>query len=251
MPGLSSHVSTLTSRITGVTGTQNLMSRERWLENALGALPAGTRILDAGAGECQYRRFCEHLDYTSQDFAQYEGRGNESGLHTGTWDNSKIDIVSDITEIPVPSGSFDAVMCIEVLEHVPDPSRAVSELVRVVRPGGELIITAPFNSLTHFAPFHFATGFNRYFYEQVFESEGCDILELSWNGNYFEGVAQELRRLDSIGRQYARAGLRPHHKLAAAMLLRRIGKMSAADSGSRDLSSHGLHVRARRRSPEA
>jgi SAM-dependent methyltransferase len=244
-------VSSLRSAATGEAGAHNLSTREAWLEKALGAIPPGSRILDAGAGECQYRRFCTHLDYVSQDFAQYEGGEGHGGLQTGTWDTSKIDIVSDITEIPVPSGSFDAVMCVEVLEHVPDPVRAVRELVRLLRPGGTLVITAPFNSLTHFAPYHFATGFNRYFYEKLLDEEGCEILELSWNGNYFEGLAQELRRLDSVGRQYARTGLRFQHKIAAALLLRRIARMSAADTGSHDLSAHGVHVRAQRRGPVA
>jgi SAM-dependent methyltransferase len=244
MAGLGLRSAHWKTRLVGESGTRNLSDREAWLERTLAALPAGSSVLDAGAGECQYRRFCEHLSYTSQDFAQYEGAGDGAGLQMGSWDTSRIDLVSDITEIPVPSASFDAVMCIEVLEHVPDPTAAVRELVRVLRPGGTLILTAPFNSLTHFAPFHFATGFNRYFYERLLADAGCEIVEMDWNGNYFEAVAQELRRLDSVGRQYSQMGLRLVDKVACGLLLRRVGRMSAADSGSRDLSSHGLHVRA-------
>ena len=55
------------------------------------------------------RDFCSHLDYLSQDFAQYDGSGDGSGLQTGSWDQSKIDIVSDIIDIPEPAESFDAV----------------------------------------------------------------------------------------------------------------------------------------------
>jgi len=41
------------------------------------------------------------------------------------------------------SGTFDAVVCTEVIEHTPEPRRAVRELVRVLKPGGVLALTVP------------------------------------------------------------------------------------------------------------
>ncbi|MRR36812.1 SAM-dependent methyltransferase, partial [bacterium] len=146
-------------------GTHNESTREDWLEQALREIPAGSRILDAGAGELRYRKFCCHLEYVSQDFAQYDGRGDTVGLHSGSWDQTKLDIVSDITAIPEPDGSFDAILCVEVLEHLPDPLAALREFARLLRSGGQLVVTAPFCSLTHLAPYFFSTGFSRYFYE--------------------------------------------------------------------------------------
>ena len=140
---------------------KNVATREKWLKNTLDTIPAGLQILDAGAGELRYKKWCAHLDYVSQDFNQYDGQGNGAGLQTNQFDTSRIDIVSDITDITVPDESFGVVMCIEVLKHVPDPNRAVMELTRVLKKGGTLIITAPFCSITHFAPYHFATGYDR------------------------------------------------------------------------------------------
>jgi SAM-dependent methyltransferase len=114
-------------------GKSNISNRERWLKKTLRKIPKGKKILDAGAGELQYKKYCEHLKYTSQDFAEYNGEGNTSGLQMGSWDNTKLDIVSDITSIPVANASFDAIMCVEVFEHIPKPIDAIKEFSRILK----------------------------------------------------------------------------------------------------------------------
>src|SRR5580692_2586535 len=131
---------------------RNELPRIVWVRTELQSLPRGIRLLDAGAGEQQYKKFCQHLHYVSQDFGQYNGKGDQRGLQTGSWSYSGIDIVSDITDIPEPDASFDAILCTEVFEHIPDPLRALDEFRRILKPGGTLILTAPFASLVHFAP---------------------------------------------------------------------------------------------------
>jgi len=133
----------------------------------LQSIPAGARILDAGAGELRNKPLCSHLNYVSQDFGEFKGNDpNAPGLGSNKpWDTSQIDIVSDITHIPEPDASFDAVLCSEVFEHLPNPIDALRELARLLKPGGKLVFTAPFCSITHQAPFFFQTGFSRFFYE--------------------------------------------------------------------------------------
>src|SRR5581483_4512282 len=126
---------------------------------------------------------CSHLDYVSQDFGQYDGQGNQIGLQTESWDNSKLDITSDIAAVPAEDESFDAVMCIEVFEHIPHPTEAVREFARLLRPGGTLIITTPVSSLTHFAPYYFYNGYSRFYFEKVLPEHGFRIREISFNGN--------------------------------------------------------------------
>ena len=226
-------------------GTTNESTRATWIEQALKKIPEGLTILDAGAGESQFKKFCGHLKYIAQDFGQYHGDG-DFGLQTGEWDNTKLDIVSDIVSIPLDDRSVDAIMCTEVLEHIPDPLRAIKEFSRLVKPGGYLLITAPFASLTHFAPYHFASGFSRFFYEKHLPENGFEITDLELNGNFFECVAQENRRIKSVAKKYADKKLTIFQKIVIHLNLQLLQKLSARDKGSSELLCYGIHVFARK-----
>ena len=229
-----------------IVGTSNESTRVKWIEETLKKIPQGLTILDAGAGESQFKKFCSHLKYIAQDFGQYHGEG-EVGLQTGKWDNSKLDIVSDILSIPLPDNSVDAVMCTEVLEHIPDPAGAIKEFSRLIKPGGYLLITAPFTSLTHFAPYHFASGLSRYFYEKYLPENGFEITDLQLNGNFFEFVAQENRRIKSIAEKYAGKRLNVFQKIIIHLNLLLLQGLSKKDKGSSELLCYGIHVFARKK----
>lgn len=225
-------------------GRNNESSRIAWLQKSLAQVSPGLRILDAGAGEQKFKELCKHLDYVAQDFAQYDGKGDERGLQTGGWDQSKLDIVCDITAIPEPDGSFDAIMCIEVFEHLPDPLAAIREFSRLLRPGGVVFLTAPFCSLTHFAPYHFYTGFSRYFYETHLPASGFYIDSLVENGNYFEYLAQEVRRIPTVAERYANRRTTLFESFSIRLVLNMLGRFSVRDKGSSELLHYGCFVRA-------
>ena len=63
-----------------------------------------------------------------------------------------IDYHYDIHNLEFESESFEAVVCWSILEHVPDPQKAVSELYRVLKPGGEIWVQLPFLYPYHEAP---------------------------------------------------------------------------------------------------
>jgi ubiquinone/menaquinone biosynthesis C-methylase UbiE len=227
-------------------GTGNKAARMAWVKRVLTEIPAGVRILDAGAGELLYKPFCDHLKYVSQDFAKYKGQGDGAALQTGSWDSTSVDIVCDINAIPEPDASFDAVMCIEVFEHLPEPFSALQEFTRLLKPGGTLIITAPFCALTHFSPYFYYTGFSRNFYEYWLKKLGYEILELEYNGNYFEYLAQELLRLPTVGEKYASESPGWLQRKAIKSVLRLLERLRRNDSGSSELLAYGLHVLAKK-----
>lgn len=61
-------------------------------------------------------------------------------------------IRGDAQRLPLPSDSFDSVFAFEVIEHVEDDERFLSELVRVTRPGGTITISTPSEDLRIFPP---------------------------------------------------------------------------------------------------
>jgi len=233
------------SRFYNYCGLKNLKSRETWLEKTLGKIPKGESILDAGAGELQYKKYCAGLKYVSQDFGKYNGVGDE-GLQMGKWDNSKLDIVSDITSMPVESHSFDNIMCVEVFEHLPEPQLAIKEFSRIIKHGGRLIITAPFCSLTHFAPYYYANGYSKYFYEKFLGENGFSVSEISYNGNYFEYLAQELHRIIKMGDKYSKVNIFAKFAIMCLIfpLLVLLSRLSKNDKGSEEILCFGLHILA-------
>lgn len=60
-----------------------------------------------------------------------------------------VSLVADIVELPIPAASVSRVICDNVLEHVTEPEKVVSEIDRVLEPGGLAYFCNPF-----FYPFH-------------------------------------------------------------------------------------------------
>jgi SAM-dependent methyltransferase len=63
-------------------------------------------------------------------------------------------VAGDATALPFGDGSFDAVTLLDVLEHIPDDAAAAAEALRVVRPGGWVLVSSP--NLRWRSPYHAA-----------------------------------------------------------------------------------------------
>lgn len=103
-------------------------------------------ILDIGAAD---RWIATYLSETASYVAlDYPATGNE-------FYNARPDIFADACHLPVADACVDGVVCLEVIEHVPDPALAVKEIARVLRPGGRAWISMPFLYPVHNEPFDF------------------------------------------------------------------------------------------------
>lgn len=163
----------------------NDTNRDAFIAARASELKPGSRVLDAGAGSCRYSSLFAHCDYRAQDFAKYEGSDHSYGDLT---------YISDITAIPEVDEFFDFILCTEVFEHIPRPDDAVRELSRLLRPGGELVITAPLGSAIHMPPYHFYGGFTPFWYQHFFALNHLSTVSIQPNGGFFKLYAQESQR---------------------------------------------------------
>jgi ubiquinone/menaquinone biosynthesis C-methylase UbiE len=168
----------------------NLFNRDKWVKEQSLSIPEGSNVLDVGSGSAPYRDLFSHCIYKTHDFAQL----NDVQLR-GYKGYNKIDYVSDICSIPVPSQSFDYVLCTEVIEHVPEPISALKEISRIIKPGGVLFLTAPLGSGLHQEPYHFYGGYTPYFYNKVLTDCGFSKVEITSNMGFYSLFSQELIRL--------------------------------------------------------
>ncbi len=112
----------------------------RWLRaeaDRLAATGQRVRILDVGSGVRPYEPFFlpAASEYVSVDL-----------------DHPAADLQGTVEEIPVQDGSFDLVLCNQVLEHCDDPRRAVAELRRVLAPSGQVLASTHGVQVYHPAP---------------------------------------------------------------------------------------------------
>jgi SAM-dependent methyltransferase len=103
------------------------------------------RLLDVGCGQKPYRQLFAVDEYIGLELDTPENRARKQADH-----------YYDGIRLPFPDESFDSVLCNQVLEHVFTPEDFLSEIRRVLKPGGKLLLTVPFVWDEHEQPWDYA-----------------------------------------------------------------------------------------------
>lgn len=144
----------------------------------------GKKILDVGAGEAPYRDLFKHCEYHTLDL----------GVGESEWDYSELTYQASVYDMPIEKNTYDYVLCSQVFEHLAEPKKALKEIYRVLRPGGELFITVPFHQNEHQTP-HDYYRYTSFGLDYLLEQSGFVNVEIKRIGGRYTRWAIEAPNL--------------------------------------------------------
>jgi SAM-dependent methyltransferase len=103
----------------------------------------------------------------------------------------KPNILADAINIPLPAKHSDIISMISVLEHLPEPGKALKEAARITKPKGTLILVAPQNYPLHDSPHDFFR-YTRYGLKKLLNEAGFRIIKVKSLGSYSIFAGQML-----------------------------------------------------------
>lgn len=120
----------------------------------------------------------------------------------------KPDVVADVHQLPFGDDSYDHILFTEVLEHCHTPTKVISELRRILKPGGTLILTTRFVYPLHDAP-HDYFRFTKYGLQHLFKD--WKLIELQPETGSFSAIGALIQRLgfqsNLVGGRFSKAVL--------------------------------------------
>ncbi len=175
------------------------------------------RLLDVGCGDKPY------LEIFRPFVSEYLGVEHEASFNaTASAGQSRgPDVLYDGKRLPFLDAEFETVLCVQTLEHTPDPQALVHELARVLRRDGRLLLMAPFSFRLHEEPHDYFRytphGLRVLCAKAGLELEHCEPLGSLWSllghklNSYLAlnvtragGLAQKLDKLGHEAKQRQR-----------------------------------------------
>lgn len=151
---------------------------KKFIIEAVQKLTNNSYVLDAGVGSGIYHSLFSNVNYESTDI--------------NFQPNYPLSFISDLGSIPIVNNRYDLIICTQVLEHVTNPQDVINELFRVLKPGGELWLSAPFYFEEHEKPFDYYR-FTKFGLTYLFESAGFMIVHLNELEGYYMTLAYQLK----------------------------------------------------------
>ncbi len=150
----------------------------KFIDEKIREISKGGFVLDVGGGERfqkwlnPYKHFFSNSNYKTFDYDESTGA----------------DIVGDIHSIPIEDNSVDGIICSSVLEHIENPIIALSEMKRILKPGGKIFIYVP-----SIYPYHARKGHYPDYWR--FFDDTLEMLFKNWSsfeihkaGGYFKAL---------------------------------------------------------------
>ena len=138
------------------------------------------KLLDFGCGSKPYSSLFTNVnEYIGLDYAS-EGHSHEK---------EQIDVMYDGKNIPFPNEHFDSVFSSEVFEHIFNPDEIIPEIARVMKRGGQLLVTCPFVWNEHEVPVDYAR-YTQFALKHLLEKHGFTILVQDKTGDFLMALHQ-------------------------------------------------------------
>ncbi|RII29514.1 MAG: hypothetical protein CXR30_11530 [Geobacter sp.] len=153
---------------------------------ALRSYLAGCRgiLLDVGCGEMPYKQ----LIASYPGITRYIGLDIENPHYQA---NSKPDLFWDGTSIPLPENSVDCAIATELFEHIPNLEATLTEIKRVLKPGGQLFFTVPFLWPLHDMP-RDEYRYTPFALKRIFLNTGYAEIDIAALGGWDASLAQMI-----------------------------------------------------------
>jgi SAM-dependent methyltransferase len=135
-------------------------------------------VADVGCGRSPFK---QDIFRTAES---YIGVDWQNSLH----DQSNVDVFSDLNkEIKLPDVSVDSVIAFHVMEHLCEPERFLTEIFRIMKPGGFLLIAVPFNWHLHEIPYDYYR-YTPYCLDYLLKKHGYSQIQVTTEGGFFGTV---------------------------------------------------------------
>jgi ubiquinone/menaquinone biosynthesis C-methylase UbiE len=192
------------------------------------------RLLDVGCGTglywpvlSQYAEQIIGVDYSESMINEARRLVRSKGI-------SNIEArVQNGEDLDFPPDSFDTILCMDVLHHIPDIKRAIDNFSRVLKPGGHLLAVEPntFNPLIFFA--HLIPAEERRAIKRNYAPVLCNLFKIHFRNiqvtriNFIASAESEeqLKRVESIGRFISKIPILRNMSLRQALFMERRDKV--------------------------